>query len=233
MSRQAEHYNTTASRLRSLGGPTAVISVLTAVVVLIQVVWCIQIWRANHTVIEDHSWGTSASHGGIERMPFVYSTLGWFAAVLVAGVMLIFWMWRARANSERLGTGRHRLGRGWVVGAWFTPVLSFVFPAIVMDDIVRASDPATPTGGASLKGVRHSGLVWTWWAVWALAWVSVVVERVAFKSTNDSYRNIDEAADAWTSWALTYTTMTLLFGIAACLLTAILVRVGGWQAKRR
>jgi hypothetical protein len=222
----------TESRIRGLRGPAAVVTVLVFAVVFIQLIWCVQIWQANHTVVETHSWGTTASHGGIDRMPFVYSTLGWLAAVLAAGTVLLVWLWRARTNSAILGTAEHRLGRGWTIGSWFTPVLSLVLPAIVVEDIVRASDPASPAGGTSLKGVPHSGLVWTWWIVWALAWASVVVERSAFMSTNDSYSDIDEAADAWTRWAATYTGMTLLFGISAALLVTILARVGGWQAGR-
>ncbi|WP_194813386.1 DUF4328 domain-containing protein [Nocardia sp. XZ_19_385] len=222
----------TQLRLHGLRGLAIVISLLAVTVVLIQLVWCVQIWLANNTVVETHSWGKTASHGGIARMPFVYSTLGWFFAVLVAGVLLIVWLWRARANSEMLCPAKHRLGRGWIVGAWFTPILSFVFPAILVEDVVRASDPAAGGGRSTLKGVPHSGLVWAWWIVWAFAWVSVVVERVNFQATNEYHREIDEAADAWTSWAWSYTAMTLLFGLAAGLLIAILVRVEGWQARR-
>ncbi len=222
----------TQPRLRSLRGPATIVSVLAVAVVLVQLFWGVRIWQANHTVVETHSWGTSASHGGIARMPFVFSTLGWFAAVLIAGIVLIVWLWRARTNTQISSTAAHRLGRGWTVGAWFTPVVSLVFPAVVVEDIVRAADPATPAGRADLKGVPHSGLVWAWWIAWLLAWVSVVVERAAFMATNDYFTDIDEAANTWTGWAATYTVMTLLFAIAAGLLITILTRVGGWQGDR-
>ncbi|MFC9898032.1 DUF4328 domain-containing protein [Nocardia sp. NPDC127579] len=222
----------TMPRPRSLRALGSVISVLVIAVVLVQLVWCVRIWQANHTVVEQRSWGTRTSHGGIDRMPFAYSTLGWLATLLVAGLLLLFWLWRARANAELLCTARHRFGRGWVIGAWFTPAASFVLPPIIVSDIVRASDPATPANRPTLQGVPGGGLVWAWWAVWALAWPALVFERTRFMTTNDRYSDIESAADAWTAWAMSYTVMTALFALAAALLITILVRVDGWQSRR-
>jgi len=222
----------TESRPHDLRGSAAVISVLVSVVVLIQIIWCVQIWQANETTVETHSWGTTASHGGIDRDAFMYSTLGWLAAAMGAGIALLVWLWQARANSAILNTAAHRLGHGWAIGAWFTPILSLVFPPMVVDDVTRASNPATPSHRSDLKGAPASGLVWTWWIVWILASVSVAVERFTYISATTFNTSTDEVADAWTRWAGVYTVMTLLFGIAAGLLVTILVRVGGWQAGR-
>jgi len=56
--------------------------------------------------------------------------------------------------------------------------------------------------------------------------------HVTYISATTFNTSTAEVANAWTRWAGVYTVMTLLFGIAAGLLVTILVRVGGWQARR-
>ncbi|MQY22317.1 DUF4328 domain-containing protein [Nocardia macrotermitis] len=231
----------TDGRLRGLKVPAAIVSVLVAATVIVHLYWCVRIWMANKTVVDQGESVVSVSRGGIARIPYAISMVGWLLAVMVIGVGLIIWLWLARANAETLCTARHSLSRGWTIGAWFIPLGSLVMPPILVDDVVRVSDPATPADRADLAGIPRSGLVWSWWIAWFLVWVSVVVEVATRLSTerfdvavspDDFDRKLTEISDAWTHWALAYTVETLLFGLAGALLITILVRVDSWQTKR-
>jgi hypothetical protein len=91
------------------------------------------------------------------------STIGMGIAalvLLVAGVVFLTWLYRARVNAEMIAAHPQRLSRGWTVGAWFVPLGNLVMPPMVVADVARA--------GAG----RSSGLVAAWWtavlATWAL-----------------------------------------------------------------
>lgn len=89
------------------------------------------------------------------------STIGMGLAVivlLVAGVVFLFWLYRARVNAEMLAGQPQRLGRGWTIGAWFVPLGNVVLPPLVVADTWRASSR------------RSSGLVAAWWTAVLSAW---------------------------------------------------------------
>jgi hypothetical protein len=89
------------------------------------------------------------------------STIGMGLAVivlLVAGVVFLCWLYRARVNAEMLAGHPQRLGRGWTIGAWFVPLGNVVLPPMVVADIWRASSR------------RSSGLVAAWWTAVLSAW---------------------------------------------------------------
>jgi Domain of unknown function (DUF4328) len=74
----------------------------------------------------------------------------------VAGIIVIMWLTRARANAEARNPAPHRMAAGWAVGGWFAPIGHLLIPMIVVTDVVKASNPA----GRSIPQV---GL---WWAGW-------------------------------------------------------------------
>jgi Domain of unknown function (DUF4328) len=89
-------------------------------------------------------------------------------AGVIAAVCFIGWFHRAYSNLRRLGSASLRYGSGWAIGAWFVPILSFVRPKKMANDIWRGSDPARAGEQAEWSGPVSPLLHW-WWAAWLLA----------------------------------------------------------------
>ncbi|TLF72413.1 DUF4328 domain-containing protein, partial [Nocardia cyriacigeorgica] len=97
-----------------------------------------------------------------------WNSNSWLAGVgllmqSAAAVVFIVWLWRARRNSEVLCGARHRLAAGWVIGGWVCPVVNVWFPHVIVADVVRASDPQTPSDLLNLRSRPTSRLVTAWW----------------------------------------------------------------------
>jgi hypothetical protein len=64
------------------------------------------------------------------------------AVYVVAAVVFIRWFHRAYANLPAVGIEGLGHGTGWAIGAWFVPIISFIWPKEIADEIWRGSDPA-------------------------------------------------------------------------------------------
>jgi hypothetical protein len=81
---------------------------------------------------------------------------------IVAGVIFMIWMGRARLNSDEITSKhQHRYTTMWVYLGWFIPFGNLVIPFVVMQDIWRGSDRTQPMVG--LQQRPKSGLVTAWW----------------------------------------------------------------------
>lgn len=88
----------------------------------------------------------------------------WMALLVqvVAGVLFMVWMGRARLNSDEITSKhQHRYANMWVYLGWFIPFGNLVIPFVVMQDIWRGSDRTRPMVG--LQKRPKSGLVTAWW----------------------------------------------------------------------
>lgn len=76
---------------------------------------------------------------------------------LVAGVVFIAWLGRARRNLLDFKGEARAYSPGWTIGAWFVPIANLIMPALVTADVARGSttDPATKR--------KLLTLVWLWW----------------------------------------------------------------------
>jgi hypothetical protein len=92
------------------------------------------------------------------------SSLAQYAAVAVVAVVFVIWLFRVRANSEKINDRRHRWGRPWLVLAWIVPFANLAWPKQLVDDIWMASDPHFLTASAW----RRPWLVRAWWTMWLL-----------------------------------------------------------------
>ncbi|MCG8915424.1 DUF4328 domain-containing protein [Actinokineospora sp. PR83] len=99
----------------------------------------------------------------------------WLAGSVASTAAFAAWLWQARANSARICAAPHRLGPGWVVGAWFAPGLNLWLPAVVVSDVWRASNPDVPPRGADLRAVPTGWVVGLWWGASLLALVAEAV----------------------------------------------------------
>lgn len=84
-------------------------------------------------------------------------------AYLLAGVLVIVWLWRVRANAHFFSDAPHRHRRGWVIGGWMVPIISFWFPVQVVDDVVRASSHYVWPRDGSLQAAPQAKVVRRWW----------------------------------------------------------------------
>jgi hypothetical protein len=166
------HADRSFSSVRGLG--TAV-SILVWFVALGQALIAATDWYT-YRVVKDYVEGSVKDPGRLDRADNinVEATNGYVLALLVAGVVFIVWLWHVRSNAELLCAGRHRHGRGWVIGSWFCPVVNFWFPKQIVDDVIAASDPRTPPQVPDLRGIHRNGLVLAWWLIWVASLLSGV-----------------------------------------------------------
>ncbi|MER7755060.1 DUF4328 domain-containing protein [Kitasatospora sp. NPDC097643] len=120
----------------------------------------------------------SSSDAGVDDFDAVDSVANALNSVflplaLATAVVFIVWFYRIRENAELLLPNGHRLGRGWTIGAWFTPVVLLWFPWQLMADCWRASAPLDAEGRRRTPSEKVLVL---WWSTWI---GSIVVGRIA------------------------------------------------------
>ncbi|MFH8387517.1 DUF4328 domain-containing protein [Kitasatospora sp. NPDC018058] len=92
---------------------------------------------------------------------------------LATAVVFIVWFYRIRQNADLLAPNGHRLGRGWSIGAWFTPIVQLWFPWQLMVDCWRASAPLDAEGR---RRTLSEKVLAVWWSTWI---GSLIVGRIA------------------------------------------------------
>ncbi|GAB2913877.1 DUF4328 domain-containing protein [Streptomyces mayteni] len=161
-------------------GPTAVfasprglsiaVSVLLGVCAgfsLLMAIAAFRMW-ATATDIKDGNFPPLQEAQDVED--FFFNTIGLQAlSFLASGILFIIWFYRIRTNAEVFDPNGQRLGRGWSIGAWFTPVVNFWFPKQIANDAWRAS---TPWGANPGGGVMNA-----WWALWIATLVLYISVR--------------------------------------------------------
>ena len=138
-------------------------------------------------------------------------------AYIAAGITFLVWLWRARRNAEVLRPDGHRLGRGWTVGGWFTPVVSFWFPFRIVEDIWHAGRPdglAAPS-----TPVRR------WWFLWVAAILAGFWMRLAARG--------EPSVDMLREIAVVSTVGLLLQGAAGALVVLVMRQITRWQSTPR
>src|SRR5262249_23216662 len=61
---------------------------------------------------------------GLSRIVLGSVVLGWLLLYLLVGPLFLVWFYRARKNADGRGQ-EQRWTRGWAIGAWFVPIVSF------------------------------------------------------------------------------------------------------------
>lgn len=119
----------------------------------------------------------------------------------VAALSFLVWLARARANLNVFPDTRPRLAAGFTVGVWFMPLANLVGPPVVVGEIAAASAPRWDTGPGptARRPGRLTALVWTWWTLFLLAWVTRLVGLVTSRTGPDSLGRLrDDLADGRT-----------------------------------
>jgi Domain of unknown function (DUF4328) len=92
------------------------------------------------------------------------TTLYWMS-YLVAGICFVAWFRAAYKILEDDGVAL-RFSRGWAIGSWLVPFLSFVRPKQIANDIWRGSHLRHATGNVGARPV--SSVVHWWWGLYLL-----------------------------------------------------------------
>ncbi|WP_159447727.1 DUF4328 domain-containing protein [Streptoalloteichus hindustanus] len=147
-----------------------------------------------------------------------------FATLIATGVVLVVWLFRARANAEAMVPAPHHLGRTWLVIGWLVPVVSLWFPKRIMDDIWRASHPNTPSTCYDLNLTNRPGLGYAWWAAWLL---HLALDRVVSRLLRS------ESLESLRLAAIIEANATPIGLVAATSLALLVWRVKGFQEQRQ
>ncbi|WP_018382003.1 DUF4328 domain-containing protein [Wenjunlia vitaminophila] len=137
-------------------------------------------------------------------------------ALVTTAVVYLCWLWRIRVNAEVFDASRHRMKRGWAIGAWFCPVVNLWFPRRI---VVDSWDASAPWGSRS----GHT-LVNAWWTLWI---VSLLVGRFADRSSRQA-----ETADELRGAARTMLFSDCLDIAAAVLAIMVVVRLTRMQERK-
>jgi Domain of unknown function (DUF4328)/Interferon-induced transmembrane protein len=211
---------------RSVNGLGSAVSILICLVVLAQAVLAAAYWYT-YKVVKDYVEGPVKDLDRLDRADeFVFLAAGGLVlALLAAGVVFIFWLWRARGNAELFCYGQHRRGRGWVLGGWFCPVVNLWFPKQIVDDVMVASDPRTPSRFPDLRRIPPHGVVLAWW----LTWVATMLRGPG--GTSDLAADVPDVSDQAVGAGLS-TLGVVLIAICAVLAIRVVRLVNRLQTSR-
>lgn len=88
---------------------------------------------------------------------------------IVTTLLLIAWLRRMYRNLPSLGKHDTRFRPGWAVGAWFVPILNWIRPKQMIDEVWHAGDLELPDSYTySTEGERVPAVVNVWWGFWVV-----------------------------------------------------------------
>lgn len=212
-------------RLREVGGPGMAAAVLIGIATAATAVSTWTTWHGYQLVTDYLAGDPTVTVADLDAADRLISGVGWgyLIFIVIAAVVFLVWLWRARVNAEMLCEARHRRSRGWVIGSWICPIVNLWFPFMVVDDIYRASRPGTPRDLADLRMVAGSRLLAVWWTSW-LAWE--VIDRILLRMWRDEL-----TVEALRTIAIVETIGVAAMIVAAVFVIMIMRRISGWQIQ--
>lgn len=89
---------------------------------------------------------------------FLWTVRAFIVTTIIAGLLTVTWLWRARKNLDAWSGSTAMLGSGWAIAGWFVPIANLVVPYHVVSQVASNS-------------VRESWadmVVKGWWAAFVL-----------------------------------------------------------------
>ncbi|MGY2031416.1 DUF4328 domain-containing protein [Nocardia gipuzkoensis] len=214
---------------RSVLGWAVAVLLAATVVVVARAVELVEYWR-NYALLRDFEDRVSSAEHLRELEG--QTALSWASSValfaqLVCGVLFVIWTYRSRRNTELLCAATHRLPSGWAI-AGFLPIVNWFLPPVVVDDIQRASDPATPPNAARLAANSTTPLVVIWWIGFVTGSTLLFAASLFGIAPRSGAAGTDRAA---LGMLIGFGGLLLLVA-AAVTLAVIVVRVTRWQEAR-
>jgi hypothetical protein len=87
-------------------------------------------------------------------------------------VLIVIWQWRSVKNAEALGRVGARLSSGWAIAGWLIPLVNFVVPYLVMQDLWRSTDERAAPGTA-WRDLPGAPLVTQWWVAYVVSIIAI------------------------------------------------------------
>ncbi|MEU1509883.1 DUF4328 domain-containing protein [Kitasatospora sp. NPDC005748] len=171
--------------------------------------------------LAEHTTGTAEeSLDRILALSNVLSVVS-IAVLMATAALFIVWLHRVRENAELFAPGTHQHGKGWVIGAWITPIACLWFPWRIVVDCWQASAPVTGPYGE--RRILSQRLVSSWWTAWIGALILNRITAAAVGAATVASGDIDaDIAAVQTSLALEIAES--VFTVAAAALAAQVVR---------
>lgn len=252
-------------RYRSLRKVAIVSIVLMGLTALAAVIQCVLLWQS-YDEVKRLVYGLLSEeeiNRGVESIAGTGPLLNLVSYLLMGtGIAFLIWLWQARENTDFLYSpfaprpafpadpmrGPHRRASGWVVGAWFCPIVQFWYPFQIVDDIAKASQPP----GAARSG-RLRTLLYGWWATWTAFWVILVgggtvaligfivwfirlIEVADSSDASSPYVDIYDMQDFMVRVALGvdigFTVATVLLIVAGIAASLLMLQITDWQQTR-
>ncbi|MFJ2192169.1 DUF4328 domain-containing protein [Kitasatospora sp. NPDC087861] len=147
--------------------------------------------------------------------------------MLATAVVFIRWFHRVRQNADLLVPNGHRLGRGWTIGSWFTPIVLLWFPWQLMVDCWQASAPLDADGRRPTLSQRVLVL---WWSTWI---GSLLVGWYAYSVLKSVHIAVDGSLEELRSAVRVETAGAALRLVAAVAAIVVVHRLTAMQQARR
>jgi hypothetical protein len=150
-------------------------------------------------------------------------TIPYLAIVIAAGIAFLIWWRRAHHNARWFG-GPESQGRsgGWVIGAWFCPIVNFWYPCQMVADAWRASAPRP----------ARAGIVILWWLLYLPSGlISFYANRTA--AAGGTPASPSAFRDSLHTVAVANTIATGLYLAAGGAIIFIIVQLTRWQTTPR
>jgi hypothetical protein len=165
--------------------------------------------------------------GEVGDTDFVESIIGYAfmgiavgLAVIATAVVTIIWMFRIASNHRALHRGT-TWGPGWAIGGWFLPPILFVLPALVLDEMWKASDPDVPVGGDWRRG-RRSPLVIAWFVLYGV--VPAILTASDLASAFGAFGGTEQQLAEQITGSQTVPNLSAATTVAAAVVFVLLVR---------
>ncbi|MDG4820980.1 DUF4328 domain-containing protein [Asanoa sp. WMMD1127] len=149
-----------------------------------------------------------------------YAGLGVGLAQIVAVVLTMIWLWRARKNLDAFPDTQPVLSPGWAIGGWFLPIANLVVPGRMVANVARQS---VREGWVSAVAV-------IWWVALVLATVADRLAGVVQPSQTDDV--VIAVMDNYLTISIILTVSVGAAVIAAVAFAVAVPRISGAQEER-
>lgn len=202
-----------------------VVSLLVALVACWAIFLTVSDWHS-YQVVKRYVADPNRDLSEAERADLVATigAVGYGIFVAAAAICFVVWLWRVRWNSELFCRAEQRRSRGWVFTCWFCPGVNLWFPRQLVEDVMVASDPATPVRTESLQPLPKPPIVWGWWAPLLVAAVLDLFVRVLLAG--------DDTTGELLGVAVLATISAAALVASAGFLVLIIRQVDEWQETR-
>ena len=129
-------------------------------------------------------------------------------------VLILVWMKKAHAATQRLWRGPRKWASGWTIGGWFIPFANFVIPKLVLNEIERIAK-APRWNGAVDDRWRHestSTLGWLWWIGLS---IGIIAIGIGMGLADELTASADELRGGYTMQALGSLMSAVALGLGA------------------